>query len=240
MRPYRIQSRLVASVVSVGFWPLAGGSWLVLLLGEADAEGDAEGGVVHGEGGGAHERMIHIPVEVASYGEHTAESVVGTELDDVRHVAIGCLCEGFLDLANEHRGVIVRVLAAQGHSTARGKERILLFTALRLCSRALRCPTLDADELAEVIDLVIDPDGDFVAAVFDDLEGGEVEHQVSRLIPASIEAQTTLQGHLDPNEWSKRLTDRDLRDVVWRRGDTAHSIGTTSRIISGHLYVAHT
>ena len=40
-------------------------SW-ALLLGEADAEGDAEGGVVHGEGGGAHERVIHIPVEVAS------------------------------------------------------------------------------------------------------------------------------------------------------------------------------
>ena len=104
----------------------------VLLLREADAEGDAEGGVVHGEGGGAHERMIHIPVEVASYGEHTAESVVGTELDDVRHVAIGRLCEGFLDLANEHRGVIVRVLAAQRHSATRGKERVLLIPFLRL------------------------------------------------------------------------------------------------------------
>ena len=149
---------------------------MALLLREADAEGDAKGGIVHGEGGGAHERVIHIPVEVASYGEHTAECVVGTELDDVRHIAVGRLREGLLDLANEHRGVIVRVLAAQGHSTARGKERILLFTALRLCSRALRSPTLDADELAEVIDLVVDPDGDLVAAVFDDLEGGEVEH----------------------------------------------------------------
>ena len=29
VRPYRIQSRLVASVVSVGFWLLAVGWWLV-------------------------------------------------------------------------------------------------------------------------------------------------------------------------------------------------------------------
>ena len=31
MRPYRIQSRLVASVVSVSYWLLAVSSWLVLL-----------------------------------------------------------------------------------------------------------------------------------------------------------------------------------------------------------------
>ena len=129
-----------------------------------------------------------------------AQHIVSRDLDSQHFVSGRSLCDTFLHLAQQHLDILVGQINLQFEIIAHFRLAAVL---------------LLGDE-AEVLDRIAATDNELGGMPFGQLDGGDIEREVTLLAVLRLDAERVLHRHVEADKRRERLGEGHVADVVSR------------------------